>query len=210
MIRFSILIIIYLGCVGCSKKIVLSKSYTHQYSKYWEKYTWQEIKDANYTDTLIINFRDPEGNPDNDTRDFYLEKISLLLADLKDDWGKVDSLYPQVNFNAVKVSQLSKSPFKKTRYLNQSQIDSLLEVLNNPLNFYWSETTFEAAVKVEFLQNNKVVANLQLMDDCLVVEHPDSWVYFKKMKFGMLHEKPRLQLVRLLHELGFRVFQQRQ
>jgi len=210
MTRLFILTIIYLICVGCSKKIILSQLSPSQYSKYWEKYTWQQVKDATYKDTLKINFRTPEGNLDNDTRDFYLEKISLLLNDLNDDWGKADSLYPQVAFDAVKVTQLGKSHFKKVRYMNQSQVNTLLEVLNNPLNFYWSETTFEADIKVEFLHNKKVVTGFQLMDDRSVVMLPKGWEMFKKMKFGTLHEKPHLQLVKLFGQLGFQVFKQKQ
>ncbi len=204
MARFFILLIIYLGCYGCTQKITLSKMYQPKYAKYWEKYTWQQVKDVTYQDTLKINFRTSEGNLDNDTRGFYLKKISLLLTDLKDDWGKADSLYPQAAFDAVKVTQLGKSLFKKVRYMNQSQVNALLEILNNPLHFDWSETTFEADLKVDFLQNENVMASFQLQGDYAVVKLLDNQSTFKKMKFGSLKEKPRSKLIKLFNDLGFR------
>lgn len=203
------IVIICISSFGCTRKTLLLENYSHNYPKYWDQYTQSQIKDSIFSDTLAINFRELEGKINNSVRDFYMKKISLLINDLKDDWDKKDSLYPKAKFNAVKVTQVVKGLFKKVRYMNENQVNRLLKVINNPLNFEWSETTFEADVKVEFLQDGKVIAYFLLMEDRSVISHPGEWEDFKKMKFGALYEKPRLELVELFGELGFRVFKKK-
>ena len=190
------IVIICISSFGCTRKILLLEDYSHNYPKYWDQYTQSQVKDSIFADTV-------------GKTSFYLRTTSKLVADLKDDWGKTDSLFPQAKFNAVKITQVVEGLSKKVRYMNENQVNRLLKVINNPLNFEWSETTFEADVKVEFLQDGKVAAHFLLMEDRSVISHPGEWETFKKMKFGMLYGKPRLELVKLFGELGFRVFKKR-
>lgn len=81
-------------------------------------------------------------------------------------------------------------------------MNRLLEIINNPVSFDWAETTYEAEIAVDFINNGSVVQSLTIGADLSVVQPEESWPTFRKMKFGCLKSKPRKKLKQLMTEIG--------
>jgi hypothetical protein len=82
MIRTSYLIILFLAiCVySCSSKHD-KKIYEHNYSKYWDKYSEEQLVDKLYSDTLNVG---PDTEGGWTTREFYKNTTKQLIADLQE------------------------------------------------------------------------------------------------------------------------------
>lgn len=169
--------------------------FEHNYSKYWDKYTDQQLIDTLYTDTLNVG-------PDNEvgwtTREFYINTTKQLIADLQDDKNKIDSLYPITRFDELTIKKLPLG-FKKT--ITVEETTKFLEIINNPVSFDWAETTYEPEFQVDFLKNSKVVASLTIGADKSIIKTNPDWPDFKKMKFGNLKALQRKELQKIINEI---------
>lgn len=172
-----------------------STDYEHTYKKYWEKYSEQQLKDSLFADTLNIG-PDIYGGFNDNT--FYTNTINELLEDIADDVQNVDSLFPMTSFDQVNIQPL---PFGVNRTFNKKQIDQFLAIINDPVSFDWSETTYEAAYQIVFLSNKKNVASLTIGADNSVIKTKQDWPAYKKMKFGALKVQQRDELTKLIDEI---------
>jgi hypothetical protein len=171
------------------------KDFEHNYSKYWDKYTDQQLIDTLFTDTLNVG-------PDNEggwtTREFYINTTKQLIADLQDDKNKIDSLYPMTPFDELTIKKLPLG-FKKT--FTDEQTTKFLEIINDPVSFDWAETTYEPEFQLDFFKDNKVVASLTIGAEKSIVKTNPDWPNFKKMKFGRLKGERYNDLTKLLNDL---------
>jgi hypothetical protein len=172
------------------------KDFEHNYSKYWDKYTDQQLIDTLFTDTLNVG-------PDNEggwtTREFYIKTTKQLIADLQDDKNKIDSLFPMTPFDELTIKKLPLG-FKKT--FTDEQATKFLEIINDPVSFDWAETTYEPEFQLDFFKDNKVVASLTIGADKSVIKTNLDWPYFKKFKFGRLKGERQKDLTKLLNDVG--------
>lgn len=172
------------------------KDCEHDYVRYWNRYTTEQLVDNLYADTLIIG-PDIEGEYTNHR--FYIDKTSELLQDLRDDLNKTDSLYPQTAFDELTIKKL---PFGNKQTFTNEQLNRFLAVINDPTSFDWSETTYEPGYRLNFLSQSQVVASLTIGADFGVIKTESSWPAFKKMKFGSLKQNKRTELLELIGEFG--------
>jgi hypothetical protein len=170
------------------------KDFEHNYSKYWDKYTDQQLIDTLFSDTLNLG-------PDNEggwtTRELYINTTKQLIADLQDDKNKIDSLYPMAPFDELTIKKLSMG-FKKT--FTNEQTTMFLEIINDPVSFDWAETTYEPEFQFDFLKDSKIVASLTIGADKSVIKTNPDWPDLKKLKFGNLKTVQRIELEKLLNE----------
>lgn len=172
------------------------KDFEHNYSKYWEKYTDQQLIDTLFSDTLNVG-------PDNEggwtTREFYINTTKQLIADLQDDKNKIDSLYPMTPFDELTIKKLPLG-FKKS--FTNEQTKKFLEIINDPVSFNWAETTYEPKFQLDFFKDNEVVASLTIGADNSIVKTNSDWPDFKKMKFGRLKSEAFNDMTKLLNDVG--------
>ncbi|MCV9386598.1 hypothetical protein [Reichenbachiella ulvae] len=173
------------------------RPFEHNYAKYWNRYSDEQLTNELFADTLKVG---PDFDGGFTNREFYVNTTSELLNDLRDDINKIDSLFPQRAFDELTIRQLPLG-FKQT--FTDEQANRFLEILNDPTSFDWSETTYEPEFRVNFLNNNNIVATLTLGDNFGVVKTEPNWPTFKKMKFGALKTEKRAELRRLMIELGY-------
>lgn len=171
------------------------KNFEHNYSKYWDKHTEQQLIDSLFSDTLNIVTDTEDGWT---AREFYIKTTKELIADLQDDKGKIDSLYPMTDFDRLTIKKLPIG-FKKT--FTSEQTTKFLEIINNPLSFSWAETTYEPEFQLDFFKGNKVVASLTINEDKSVIKTNPDWPIFKKMKFGLLKSDPHAEITKLLNNI---------
>lgn len=195
--RQIILLILTILVVSCGSKQE-KKDFVHNYKKYWDKYTEQELIDTLYSDTLMVG-PDIEGNCSS--RVFYINTTKALIADLQDDKGKVDSLYPMKAFDELTIRKL---PLGFNKTFTYEQIARFLEILNDPVSFDWAETTYEPEYRVNFLNNNKVVATLTIGADKSVIKTEPDWPNFKKMKFGRIKPERYNDLIKIFNDLNIK------
>lgn len=169
------------------------KNFEHNYVKYWDTYSQQQLIDTLFSDTLQVG-PDAEGNWT--TRKFYSNVINQLIADLQDD--KTDSLFPMTAFDKLTIKKLPLG-FKKT--FTNEQTEKLLQIINDPVSFNWAETTYESEYQLEFLKNDKVVAALTIGANKSIIKPDMDWPEFKKFKFGRLKAKRHTDLIALLQEV---------
>lgn len=169
--------------------------FEHNYPNFKERYTQQELKNILYRDTLDIG---PDSDGKHTASLFYIRSTQQLLADLTDD-RIPDSLYPMQPFDEISARRL---PLGFSKSLSEKQMNRLLEIINNPVSFDWDETTYEAEIAVNFMNNGSVVKSLTIGADLSVVKPEDEWPVFRKMKFGSLKSKPRKKLKQLITEIG--------
>lgn len=93
------------------------KYFNHDYEKYWDMYSNQQLMDTLFSDTLAVG---PDIDGGWTSREFYVNRTNELLADLKDDTNKIDSLYPMVSFDEITIKKLPLG-FKKTFTVEQSK-----------------------------------------------------------------------------------------
>lgn len=179
----------FLSCIPGHKK------YDLNYPKYYDKYSFQQLGDTLYSDTLLVG-PDPEGGFSQ--RIWYTEKIAELLSDLKSDWQKPDSLFPLTKFDKIKIT---KSPWEFAQTLTNDQANRLLEIITDPAVFDWSETTYETEFVFEFELDGEVINSLELNGDRSVFMPSPHWPTFKKMKFGHLKDHAQQDLNILIDEL---------
>lgn len=175
-IILSVFTILLFSCSSKTKR----EDFVHHYAKYWEKYTKQQLIDTLFSDTLTIG-TDTEGGWT--TRKFYSDKTKALIADLQDDNNITDSLFPMSAFDALTIKKI---PFGFTKTFTKGQTEKFLEIINDPVAFNWSETTYDPEFQVDFLKDNKVVRSLTIGADRSIVKTESDWPDFKKMKFGRL------------------------
>lgn len=171
------------------------QDFVHNYEKYWDKYTDQQLRDTLLSDTLPVG-NDNEG--EGTSRVFYISRINDLLDDLKDDQHSTDSLYPMTSFDELTIKKV---PFGFSKTLTREQTSRLLEIINNPVSFNWSETTFEPKFQLDFRKEGKVVASLTIDSDQSIVMTEPNWPHFKKMKFGCLKPEAKQTLAELWNEI---------
>ncbi len=186
------MIILATSCVSRTDK----KEFEHNYSKYWDKYTYQQLIDTLYSDTLNVG-------PDNEggwtTREFYINSTKQLIADLQDDKHKIDSLYPMTPFDELTIKKL---PLGLKKTFTHEETKKFLEIINDPVSFDWAETTYEPEFQLDFFKDNKVVASLTIGADKSIVKTNPDWPNFKKMKFGRLKGERHNDLIELLNYVG--------
>lgn len=171
------------------------KNFEHNYSKYWDKYTGQQLIDTLFSDTLNVG---PDTEGGWTTREFYVNTTKQLITDLQDDKNKIDSLYPMTPFDELTIKKLP-IDFKKT--LTDEQTTKFLEIINDPVSFDWAETTYEPEFQLEFFKDNKVVASLTIGADKSIIKTNPGWPNFKKMKFGNLKALQRTELQKIINEI---------
>ena len=169
-----------------------TKDFDHNYEKYWDKYTERQLIDTLFSDTLMVG-ADTDGNWT--TREFYINKIQEILADLNNDKNKIDRLYPMTAFDKLTIKKL---PFGLKKTFSKEQTEKFLEIINDPVSFSWSETTYEPKYRIDFLKNSEVVATLTMCEDKWVIKTEYDWLDFKKMKFGALKPEQCNELKKLL------------
>lgn len=183
--------ILVASCTSRTEK----KEFEHNYLKFWDKYTDQQLFDTLFSDTLNVA-ADSEGGWT--TREFYIKTSKELIADLQDDKNKIDSLYPMAAFDELTIEKLPLG-FRKT--LSYDQTTKFLEIINDPVSFDWAETTYEPEFQVDFLKNSKVVASLTIGADKSVIKTNPDWPNFKKFKFGRLKGDRQNDLTKLLNDV---------
>lgn len=181
--------------ISCNSSIE-NKNFEHNYTKYWDKYTQQQLIDTLFSDTLSIG---PNTEDGWGTREFYLNTTKELIADLLDDQNKIDSLFPLVDFDELTIKKL---PFGFKKNLTNEQISKFLEIINDPVSFSWAETTYEPEYQLDFYKNNKVITSLAIGSDNSVIETNPNWPKFKKFKFGTLKRERHNDLTELVNEFG--------
>ena len=172
------------------------KDFEHNYSKYWDKYTDQQLIDTLFSDTLDVG---PDTEGGWTTREFYINTTKELIADLKDDNNKIDSLYPMTAFDELKIKKL---PFGFKKTFTNEQTTKFLEIINDPVSFDWAETTYEPEFQLDFLKDNKVVASLTIGADKSIIKTNSDWPDFKKFKFGRLKAERHNDMTKLLNNVG--------
>ena len=192
MINRIIILTLTILLVSCSSQ-TNQKDFEHDYLKYWDKYTEQQLIDTLFSDTLLVG---PDINGGWTSREFYINKITELLADIKDDQNNIDSLYPMTAFDKMTIQKLPLG-FKKT--FTNERANKFLEIINDPVSFDWSETTYEEEYRVDFFKNNKVVATLTIGADKSVIETEYNWSEYKKMKFGALKSESYNKLNKIIN-----------
>ncbi len=171
------------------------KNFEHKYSKYWDKYTDQQLIDTLFSDTLNVG---PDTEGSWTTREFYVNTTKQLITELQDDKNKIDSLYPMTPFYELAIKKL---PIGFKRTLTDEQTRNFLEIINDPVSFDWAETTYEPEFQVDFLKNNKVVASLTIGADKSIIKTNPDWPDFKKMKFGNIKALQRKELQKIINEI---------
>ncbi|MBK7468095.1 MAG: hypothetical protein IPJ43_15515 [Saprospiraceae bacterium] len=171
------------------------KNFEHNYSKYWAKYTDQQLIDTLFSDTLNVG---PDTEGSWTTREFYVNTTKQLITELQDDKNKIDSLYPMTPFDELAIKKL---PIGFKRTLTDEQTRKFLEIINDPVSFDWAETTYEPEFQVDFLKNNKVGASLTIGADKSIIKTNPDWPDFKKMKFGNIKALQRKELQKIINEI---------
>lgn len=194
----SVIYILFITTIieGCSPQP--KKPYQHDYIKFYEKYEQSLLIDSLYSDTLSIG-TDSEGN--RTITPFYISKIEELIADLKDDWNEIDSLYPGVEFDEISIQKI---PIGNKYSLDKKRMDRLLSIVNNPTNFNWSESTDSPGFVVGFNRNGERISSFLISDDFAEVYPFPDWPKFKKMKFGALKCNAQKELHNLFIEIGYK------
>jgi len=172
------------------------KNFEHNYSKYWDKYTDQQLIDTLFSDTLNVG---PDSEGGWTTREFYINTTKELIADLQDDKNKIDSLYPMAAFDELTIKKLPLG-FKKT--FTNEQTTKFLEIINDPVSFDWAETTYEPEFQLDFHRDNKVVASLTIGADKSIIKTNPDWPNFKKFKFGRVKGERYNDLTKILNDVG--------
>jgi hypothetical protein len=190
IIILTLTILVSSCCVNTDKK-----NFEHNYTKYWDKFTEQQLKDSLFSDTLMVG-PDTEGNWTS--REFYIKTTKELIADLQDDKNRTDSLYPMKAFEELTIKKLPLG-FKKT--FTNEQTEKFLQIINDPVSFDWSETTYEPEYRVDFLKKSEVIATMTIGADKSVIKTEPNWTDFKKMKFGHLKAKSKNELIKLINKI---------
>jgi len=172
------------------------KNFEHNYSKYWDKFTDQELIDTLFSDTLNVG---PDTEGGWTTREFYINTTKELIADLQNDKNKIDSLYPMAAFDELTIKKL---PFGFKKTFTNEQTTKFLEIINDPVSFDWAETTYEPEFQVDFFKNSTVVATLTIGADKSIIKTNIDWPDFKKFKFGRLKAERYNDLTKLLNDVG--------
>jgi hypothetical protein len=128
------------------------------------QYSKQEI--IQIKDSLKQELTDSLAKPAN-TKKELKSMIRLLNHNLKND-----SLFPYQQFDSVVYSQfedwlmlepdkMSERKIIKKKTIEQDKVNSLLRLINNPLNFQWGECgTPVREAKVEFWHKGKIMATI--------------------------------------------------
>jgi hypothetical protein len=192
--RFNILLILTaLITSSCN-----SGKYDLSYDKYYDNYTFDQLKDTLFSDTLMVG---PDVDGRQTHRQWYTDRIQELINDLKDDWNNSDSLFPMKPFDKIKIS---KSPWEWSQTLTNKQANKLLKIVNNPVSFDWAETTNNTELIFEFYADGQVINTIELVSNHSVVKTWTSWPEFKKMKFGHLNSQAQHELNDLLKEIDLK------
>ena len=171
------------------------KNFEHNYVKYWDKYTDQQLIDTLFSDTLDVG---PDTEGGWTTREFYINTTKELIADLQDDKNKIDSLYPMTAFDELTIKKL---PFGFKKTFTNEQTAKFLEIINDPVSFEWAETTYEPGYQIDFFNDYKAIASLTIGEDKSIIKTEPDWPDFKKMKFGRLKGERYNDLTELLNNL---------
>ncbi len=92
------------------------QNFKHEYTKYWNRYTNEQLANELYADTLRVG-PDIDGGYTN--RSFYVNTASELLNDIRDDFNQIDSLYPQSEFDELTIQKL---PLGLKKFFTDEQI----------------------------------------------------------------------------------------
>jgi hypothetical protein len=180
---------VFFSSCGTQKE---KNKYEHKYLKYWDKYSEQQLIDTLFSDTLMVG---PDTEGGWTTREFYINTTKELIADLIDDKNIIDSLYPMTEFDRMTIKKL---PFGFTKTFSDEQTDKLLEIINDPVSFDWAETTYEPEYRIDFFNDDRVVASLTIGAGISMIKTNPGWPEFKKFKFGRI----KMDLTQLLKEAG--------
>jgi hypothetical protein len=172
------------------------KDFEHNYPKYWDKYTDQQLIDTLFSDTLDVG---PDTEGGWTTGEVYINTTKELITDIQNDKNKVDSLYPMTAFDELTIKKL---PLGFTKPFTDEQTAKILEIINDPVSFNWAETTYEPEFQLDFYKDNKVVASLTIGADKSIIKTNPDWPDFKKFKFGRLKAERNRDLTKLLNDVG--------
>jgi hypothetical protein len=186
-----ILVFLVASCASQTEK----NEFEHNYVKYWDNYPEQQLIDTLFSDTLLVG---PETEGGWKTREFYINATKELIADLRDDQKIIDSLYPMTVFDELTIKKLPLG-FEKT-FTNEQTV-KFLQIINDPVSFNWSETTYEPEYRIEFWKNEEVVATLTIGADNAIIKTEPKLPQFKKMKFGQLKTARQSELSMILNEV---------
>jgi len=173
-----------------------NKYFEHNYTKYWNKYTEQQLIDSLYSDTVKFG---PEADGSYTTKLFYINQSKELIADLQDDKNNMDSLFPMTAFNKLTIKKL---PLGFKKIFTNKQTAIFLQIINDPVSFEWTDTSYVSDYRVDFLKNNKVVATITLGADKLIIKTKPNRPDYKKMKFRRLKAQQYNDLTVLLNNVG--------
>lgn len=185
-----ILTILVISCGSSTDK----KNFEHNYVKYWDKYTQQQLIDTLFSDTLRVG---PDNKGEFTSREFYKTSIKELISDLEDDKNIIDSLFPMFAFDEITIKKLPLG-FKKT--FTKEHTERFLHIINDPVTFNWAETTYEAEFNVDFVKNNIVVNSITIGANKSIIKTNPDWPHFKKFKFGRLNQEKHFELIKLLSD----------
>jgi hypothetical protein len=189
-----ILLILVFLVASCASQME-KNDFEHNYVKYWDKYPAQQLIDTLFSDTLLVG---PTTEGGWKTREFYINTTKELIADLRDDQKIIDSLYPMTDFDELTIKNL---PHGLKNTFTKEQTVKFLQIINDPVSFNWSETTYEPEYCVEFWKNEEVVATLTIGADNTIIKTEPGWPLFKKMKLGQLKTARQSELTMILNEV---------
>jgi hypothetical protein len=104
------------------------------YPKFYEKYSFDELSVASYKYLERVGFSE-----DDSQTEWYRDKIDRFLQECRTVWGDPNALFPRSEFSEVIFVGSRFGP--SGRALSKSEVSALLEIVNDPRNFDWSETT---------------------------------------------------------------------
>jgi hypothetical protein len=188
-------IIINLAIIALAIHSCNTNKYHLDYTKYYEKYTFKQLADSLYTDTLHVGL---DVDSARTQRQWYTDRINELIKDLQDDWQKPDSLFPMRPFNKIKIAQ---SPWEWEQTLTNEQANKLLMIITDPTSFDWSETTSDGKFVFEFYDGGTNIMTFTTGSNNSTIETKTDWPQFKKMKFGHLTSSARKEFNQLLKEI---------
>lgn len=193
VIIISVVTILALVAHSCN-----TNKYHLDYTKYYDKYTFMQLTDTLYADTLQVGL---DVNGGRTQRRWYTGRIKELIKDLQDDWQKPDSLFPMRPFNKIKIVQ---SPWEWQQTLTNEQANKLLKIITDPTSFDWSETTPDVGLVLEFYEAGTKIMTVTVGSDNSTIETEADWPHFKKMKFGHLTSSAKQEFSQLLKDVDLR------
>jgi len=177
---FGLIIILY----SCSENKIHTPSYN-----LCNKYSVKFLSDSLFQDTL----RDKEAIIQST---LYKEEVEKIINNVKLNCKNLKhTTYPFKKFDQVIYYSLGVEFFGKN--LNDKEIEQFIELINNPLNFEWGETTFVSDKLIVFKMDTKEIGRLEIMDEWIIKSQPNNIL----SKYGALTKEGRKKFKALIKKL---------